>query len=60
MSEEKREEGQPLTREEILEILRRSPLMHVSDEYAPERVPDPPAVKLKGKPLSEIVIEDRR
>ena len=57
---ERQEGARPLTREEVLEMLRRSPLMHVSEEYAPERVPEPPAMKLKGKPLSEIVIEDRR
>ena len=55
-----RQEERTLTREEVLEILRRSPLMHVSDEYAPEQVPEPTPVKLKGKPLSEIIIEDRR
>ncbi len=57
---ERQEEECPLRREEVLEILRRSPLMHVSDEYAPEQVPEPTPVKLKGKPLSEIIIEDRR
>ena len=55
-----RQEERAWTREEVLEILRRSPLMHVSDEYAPEQVPEPTPVKLKGKPLSEIIIEDRR
>lgn len=57
---ERQEEARPLTREEVLEMLRRSPLMHVSEEYAPEQVSEPPAMRLKGKPLSEIVIEDRR
>jgi len=56
---ERQEKVRPMTREEVLEILRRSPLMYVSEEYAPEQVPEPPAVKLKGKPLSEIVLKDR-
>ena len=57
---ERQEEEHPLTREEVLEMLRRSPLMHVSEEYAPETLPQPPLIKVKGKPVSEIVIEDRR
>ena len=57
---ERQEEARPLTREEVLEALKELPFVRVSDEYAPERLTRPPLIKAKGKPVSEIVIEDRR
>ena len=57
---ERQEEARPLTREEVLEALKELPFVRVSDEYAPERLTRPPLIEAKGKPVSEIVIEDRR
>ena len=48
------------TREKVLEALRELSFVPVSDEYAPETLSAPPLVKVRGKPVSEIVIEDRR
>ena len=45
---------------EVLKALQELPFVHVSEEYAPETLSPPPLIKAKGKPVSEIVIEDRR
>lgn len=57
---ERQEKVRPMTREEVLAALKALPFVRVSEEYAPETLTRPPLIETHGKPVSEIVIEDRR